>query len=181
VLPALGEVAAVGLLEHDRKPPGNLAWQSRFRATPKLLQTVKILTLIYDPVELIRLKDHDEKLIDYRDTNNTISMRRRLEEINEALSAVELQLHAPNVKQDGVLLRVGDGHSLYPAMRTLYRVFNRSSFACGGRFYGPWWQQIPKEIRPNLLIDGEQSIEARLSPAPSQYGSRRLRRLWVSY
>jgi len=114
---------------------------------------------LYDPVELIRLKDHDEKLIDYSDTNNTISMRRHLREINEAVSSADLQLHAPSVQQDGMLLRVGDGHFLYPAMRTLYRVFNRSSFACGGRFYGPWWQQIPKEIRPNLLIDGEQSIE----------------------
>jgi hypothetical protein len=159
VPPTVDELSASGLLEHDRKPPGNLGWQSRFRATPKLLQTVKIPTVIYVPIELIRLKDHDEKLIDYKDTNNTISMRRGIEEINEPLSAVELQLHAPNVEQDGMLLRVGDDHFLYPAMRTLYRVFNRSSFACGGRFYGPWWQQIPKEIRPNLLIDGEQSIE----------------------
>jgi hypothetical protein len=127
VLPAVGELAAAGLLEHDRKPPGNLGWQSRFRATPQLVQTVKIPTVIYDPVELIRLKDHDEKLIDYSDTNNTISMRRHLREINEAVSSADLQLHAPSVQQDGMLLRVGDGHFLYPAMRTLYRVFNRSS------------------------------------------------------
>jgi len=159
VPPTVDELSASGLLEHDRKPPGNRGWQSRFRATLQLVQTVKIPTVIYDPVELIRLKDHDKKLIDYSDTNNTISMRRHLREINEAVSSADLQLHAPSVQQDGMLLRVGDGHFLYPAMRTLYRVFNRSSFACGGRFYGPWWQQIPKEIRPNLLIDGEQSIE----------------------
>jgi hypothetical protein len=86
-------------------------------------------------------------------------MRRHLEEINEALSTAELQLYSPIMKHDGMLLWVGDNHMLYPAMRALYRVFNRGSFACGGRFYGPWWQQIPKDIRPNLLIDGERTIE----------------------
>jgi hypothetical protein len=158
VLPAVDELAAVGLLQHDRKVPGNLGWQSRFRATPKLLQTVKIPTVIYDPVELIRLKDHDEKLIDYRDTKNTISMRRHLREINEALSAADLQLHAPSVQQDGMFLRIGE-QFLYRVMRTLYRIFNRGSFSRGGRFYGTWWQQIPKKIRPQLLIDGEPTIE----------------------
>jgi hypothetical protein len=45
-----------------------------------------------------------------------------------------------------MLLRVGDDHLLYPAMRTLYRIFNRGSFSYGGRFYGGWWQQIPKKF-----------------------------------
>jgi hypothetical protein len=157
---AVDELADFGFLEHDRKPSGNLGWQSRFRATPKLLRAVKnIPTVVYDPVELIRLKDHDGELIDYRDTNNTISMRRRLNEINEALSAADLELRAPEVQNNGMLLRVGDDHLLYPAMRTLYRIFNRASFSYGGRFYGGWWQQIPKKIRPNMLIDGEPTVE----------------------
>ena len=159
VIPAIDNLSRQGLLEHDRKRPGNLGWQSRFRATPLLQGALEIPPVIYDPVELIRLKDHDQKLIDYRDTNFTISMRRHLEEINEALSTAELQLHSPIVKRDGMLLWVGDNHALYPLMRALHRIFNRSSFACGGRFYGAWWQQIPKDIRPNLLIDGERTIE----------------------
>jgi len=114
---AVEELAALGLLEHDRKPPGNLGWQSRFRATPKLLQAIRIPTVIYDSYELIQLKDHEGELIDYRDTNNTISMRRRIEEFNEALSAADLQLRGPGVENDGVLLRAGDDHLLYPAMR----------------------------------------------------------------
>jgi hypothetical protein len=156
---AVDKLTALGWLEHDRKPPGNLGWQSRFRATPKLRQRARIPIVIYDPVELIRLKDHDGGLIDYRDTNNTISMRRRLAEINEALLAVELRLHATPVQRDGMLLRLGDNHLVYPAMRSLYRIFNRASFSCGGRFYGGWWQQIPKKLRPNLFIDGEVSVE----------------------
>ena len=95
---AVDELATLGLLEHDRKPPGNLGWQSRFRATSKLLKRARIPIVIYDPVELIRLKDHDGELIDYQETNNTISMRRRLDEINEALSTVDLQLRAPDIR-----------------------------------------------------------------------------------
>ena len=159
VLAAVDELTGLGFLEHDRKPPGNLGWQSRFRATLKLLQAVMIPTVIYDPVELIRLRDHNDKLIDYRDTNNTILMRRRLEAINEALSAADLELNAPGVRQHGMFLRVGDDHLLYPAMRILYRIFNRGSFSYGGRFYGTWWQQIPKEIRSNLLINREPTVE----------------------
>ena len=97
VIPAIDDLTRWGLLEHDRKPPRNLGWQSRFRATPILLRSLAIPPVIYDPVELVRLKDHDGKLTDYRETNNTISMRRRLEEVNEALSAAELQLNHPTV------------------------------------------------------------------------------------
>src|SRR5260370_1380835 len=42
VLPAVDELSHRGLLEHDRKPSGNLGWQSRFRATSALRETVNI-------------------------------------------------------------------------------------------------------------------------------------------
>jgi hypothetical protein len=159
VVPVIHQLSSQGFLEHDRKPPRNFGWQSRFRATPRLLEAVNIPTVIYDLVELIRLKDRDENLVNYSDTNITISMRRRLEEINESLSAAELELPTPAVKHEGTVLRLGDRHFLYPAMKTLYRIFNRGSFSCGGRFYGTWWQQIPKKIRSTLLIAGEPTVE----------------------
>ena len=34
----------------------------------------------------------------------------------------------------------------------LYRSFNNSSFEQGGRFYGGWWETIPKEMRPYITI-----------------------------
>lgn len=159
VVSAVDELARLGLFEHDRKRPGNLGRQSRFRASPLLRGATEIPPVIYDPVELIRLKDREDRLIDYRDTLATKCMRRHVEEFNEALSTAELQLDSPTVRRDGMLLCVGDNHVLYPAMTALHRVFNRGSFDCGGRFYGPWWQQIPKAIRPNLRIDDEPTVE----------------------
>lgn len=38
-------------------------------------------------------------------------------------------------------------------------MFNRSSLRFGGRFYGGFWQNIPKVYRPFITIDGHPTIE----------------------
>ena len=40
----------------------------------------------------------------------------------------------------------------------LYRVFN-GSWDMGGRFYGGWWQHIPKKRRNDITINGEATVE----------------------
>jgi len=42
---------------------------------------------------------------------------------------------------------------------TYARIFNNSSFEQGGRFYLPWWQIVPRNIRDALLINGEPTVE----------------------
>jgi hypothetical protein len=39
------------------------------------------------------------------------------------------------------------------------RIFARSSLSKGGRFYGGWWQYIPREERKYITIDGMGTIE----------------------
>lgn len=41
----------------------------------------------------------------------------------------------------------------------VYRVFNNNSFRQGGRFYGGFWQQIPREYRKFIRIDGHPTVE----------------------
>lgn len=41
----------------------------------------------------------------------------------------------------------------------LYRVFSNDSWRQGGRFYGGFWQGLPKADRSRLLIDGEETVE----------------------
>src|SRR5215217_2991659 len=84
---AVDELEKLDLLEHDRAEPGRFGWQSSFRATPPLIQAAALPGTVYDPGEIIRLKDEDDGLVDYMDTNNTIRMRRTLASINEALRA----------------------------------------------------------------------------------------------
>lgn len=43
--------------------------------------------------------------------------------------------------------------------RKLYRVFNDGTFQHGGRFYGGWWQDIPKKHRRYITINGRPTVE----------------------
>ena len=97
-------------------------------------------------------------MVDYRDTAETRRMRRRLRAINDALRDVAIDLEA-----EAEAVRIGDiirfsNTAVCLSPRGLYRVFN-GDFACGGRFYGPGYQGLPKALRSHLLIDGNRTVE----------------------
>ena len=43
------------------------------------------------------------------------------------------------------------------------RIFARGDMNKGGRFYQPWWQNIPSTCRKYILIDGESTVECDYS------------------
>jgi hypothetical protein len=45
----------------------------------------------------------------------------------------------------------------------LYRVFLDRRLDKGGRFYGPWYQGIPKKYRPKIMINGAPVVEVDYS------------------
>lgn len=45
----------------------------------------------------------------------------------------------------------------------LRRVFVQNSLQWGGRFYGAFWQSIPKEHRQRIIINGQQTVECDYS------------------
>lgn len=47
--------------------------------------------------------------------------------------------------------------------KQIYRVFHDTEFNTGGRYYGGWWQTIPKGYRKYLIIDGKATIEVDYS------------------
>lgn len=47
--------------------------------------------------------------------------------------------------------------------KQIYRVFHDTEFNTGGRYYGGWWQTIPKEYRKHLIIDGKATVEVDYS------------------
>jgi hypothetical protein len=92
-------------------------------------------------------------------------MRREVLQLNEAFSSVRIALVAPDVPWTGVSL-VLDGQVIHPARVAGYRVFN-DSWALGGRYYGPFWQTLPRWRRLHLTIGGEPIVEhdfAQLHP-----------------
>ena len=43
--------------------------------------------------------------------------------------------------------------------RTVHRSFNDTQFETGGRFYGGWWENLPKEYRQFIVINGKRTVE----------------------
>jgi hypothetical protein len=154
------------LIEEQRANPGTRGWQSRMRATDRLIDGLSAVAgLTYDPVETVRLKDGDGRLVDYRDTPDTHRMRREIRQLNEAFASVSFNLEAPDVAWHGDVVRL-DGEYVLPTKTSGYRVFN-GEWGLGGRYYGPFWQNLPKLRRAQLTIDGTGVVEhdfAQLHP-----------------
>ena len=143
---------------YDKKNKGN-RWCSRMRPSKKLIKAFKEFKItpkcIYrKPIECIRLKDSKERLVEYKDTPTTNSMRNKLFAYNNLLLQTRIKLKR-NKKVNGYL-------ELHPANfnnKEYYRVFNGGSFELGGRFYGPWWVTLSKDARGNITLNGEKTIE----------------------
>jgi len=107
-------------------------------------------------------KDEDPKkgLIDYRDTDQTRAMRDQLVRYQALLDRHHIDvcsLEEPVIKQGNGLLRIGREHVF------ICRIFNDGSFDRGGRYFGGWWQIIPKKLRRDICIDGQFIVEKDFS------------------
>jgi hypothetical protein len=140
------------MLLHDQKKPGNRHWQSRFRATEKLMGFETKLQ--YVPKRKIILRDEEKNDIAYDDKAQIVlEMERDIDEINAYLCQQTVTL-------DGNVLKEGD--PLYVDLRCISgalrvstrRIFHDRSFDLGGR----WWndlQNIPGETRSRLRLNGQ--------------------------
>jgi hypothetical protein len=112
--------------------------------------------------EGLRLRDEYKNPIDFDETDTTRQMRNNLRIINRALLRNWVDLDLPDDEFEGLgwlMVADDDRLPLDLSRRTLYRVFNNRSFEQGGRFYGGWWQSIPKEYRGFITINGKPTVE----------------------
>ena len=106
--------------------------------------------------------------IDYTDTEFTEQTRQHLKTYNDLLkhSFIDIpSLHEPYVlreikkgKRAGQTQRISIG----PENKLVHRVFNgteEDNWTKGGRFYGGWWLQIPKELRKDIYINDQPTVE----------------------
>jgi hypothetical protein len=154
IIPAVDQLAAEGIIEHEKVPPGHRGFQSRFRAAPDLLKELSAVQVQYKPLELIVLRDDDGNPVDYCDNRETRAMRKRLTELNEALLSQQIGVGDRIIREGN---RLDNGGR---AQTQLHRVFHRGDFNLGGRFYGGHWQNIPAEDgRDRITINGEPTAE----------------------
>lgn len=128
---------------------------ARMKPTAKfvrqLLKPIENVTLRLDrSIPLIVLKDEDKQPVPVELAGDTEKMNNVLLVYLDQLEGADIALPDVDAKAQGIDLRVS------PLIR---RVFNKGSFALGGRIYGPWWQRIDKATRAKIRINGEPTVE----------------------
>lgn len=171
-----------------RNPETGQSYKTRIRALPQLIELidnhgvaelakkvgqVNLLSPLaispetaqpIEPRELIRLKDSDGKLVDYSDTRATKIMRKNLAIINKKIedARIALRLTDDQFAEMWAVIkgkRQRESRQYVDFMKnSLHRVFN-GSFDLGGRFYGGWWECIPREFRPYIEINYQSTVE----------------------
>jgi hypothetical protein len=112
--------------------------------------------------EVIILRDESGAELDYSDTNETIRMRKNLKSINTVLSnnIILLKIDDKKFKELNKIHRYDPNKQAVDFTRKkLKRIFNNGSWDQGGRFYGGWWQRIPKNFRHYVTINDKMTIE----------------------
>jgi hypothetical protein len=144
------------------KRRGGQSRESRIRATTKLIDLLttthgispKAISTAEREVIVLRDKAEDKtkKEIAYLDTTETHRMRdvikRYLAQLENTYIDVITKGYTP---KEALFINLND--------KFVRRIFNNSSWEEGGRFYGGWWQRIPRNLRERIVIFGKPTIE----------------------
>ena len=155
--------------------------QTRYRAEDKLLNLFtekerKVLPVIVPPKSVEALIVQQKVITEYgtskvrlkfEETDESTEMRENLIIINNAISStwydIEIDNEEMSVLQSLLLSKErreqGKEYTVDFSQRLLYRIFNDVNLETGGRFYGGWWQNIPKAYRSKLSVDGKRMVE----------------------
>ncbi|MDF0659282.1 MULTISPECIES: hypothetical protein [unclassified Rhizobium] len=172
-----GYIAEVHAGFHD--PRSGVGRNTRIKATQKLIDllsrrarlTLSDISIRDEGFETIELRDSGKKPLEYEDTDDTLSMRNALGQINAHLQRQWLDLRITDEEYGSLQSRMmrdyDQGNREYPVIdltrRALVRIFNNEDWQQGGRFYRGWWQSIPKEYRNRITINDKRTCEVDYS------------------
>jgi len=162
LIKAVDSLSTLGYAENvkgfDDKRRGGQSRESRIRATPKLIDLLNTAHDISSKAisaaerEVIILRDKAKNEIAYTDTAETSRMRevirRYLAQLENTYIDVITKHYSP---KEPFSIDLND--------KFVRRIFNNSSWEEGGRFYGGWWQRIPRNLRERIVIFGKPTIE----------------------
>ena len=106
--------------------------------------------------------------VDYIDSPVTVEMRETVNFINALLDAavIDLRMTAEQRYLFSIarqFQKQSDRVTTDLSRKGLYRVFANADFTEGGRFYGPWWQNIQSSLRAAIVINEQPTIECDYS------------------
>ena len=125
------------------------------------------------PLKVTRIKDgkrktdtikRPRKVCKTPDKPLVRQMRENLKLINGVLEKADIRLNITDEQMLELRERLSRERDPYKRdvdfnRKTLHRVFLDRRPDLGGRFYGPWYQNIPKEYRPEIRINGAPTLE----------------------
>lgn len=133
------------------------------------------LTLNGDPI-VLREKDSSGHRIDLIPPDNaeTDRIRSNLMVLNDFISSQVICLNCPNWQLKKLATRMAKPGYQYEtsgeikrqrvralnfSQVLLRRIFAKGRLDRGGRFYGAWWEHIPKNFRRYVTINGQPTVE----------------------
>ena len=152
---------------------------TRYYALDKILKLfssdeIKAIPAIIPPYinpQLIRVRVNEvdksgvnrKVTVPFLEMDETVRMRSNLQTINKALSKHWYDLEITDEELSNLQLRLSEDklneRHIRMDQRSLHRVFNDCDLITGGRFYGGWWQNIPREFRQHLAVNGKRMVE----------------------
>lgn len=134
---------------------GGRSSNSRMRATDKLKELFRPARNTFRNMNCILLKDAGGNYIPYTETTNIHRIRENLSAINDQLDKHFIGLYIPDIQLEQLNMEMQKKNRRHMDLSKtlLHRTFSRGSFDLGGRFYGGFWIQLPKQYRPFVKID----------------------------
>ncbi|AKO64869.1 hypothetical protein VI34_04490 [Methylophilales bacterium MBRSG12] len=153
------------------------SFTSRMKASKKLIklfdqvsQDSNLISSLtkQNGLDEIVIKNKKKQPIKYRANRQIKQWRENLITINNKLLSARICLDMENDQYLNFIERLNkdrDRVDYFPDFTsvTLHRVFNNSSINQGGRFFGGWWQSIPREYRKFIDINYKPTEEVDYS------------------
>lgn len=169
IVAAIDQLVACGLIKEWRtSPSAGARYRSRLAATQKLIEAIgldNVSAILWQrpPPVILRCRADRRNLkptdvLNDQELAELCFIAHDVEEHNRFLSDYKISFppEVAEIVPTGFVKVVGT--YVTPWCRYYYRVFNED-LRHGGRWYGPFWQNVPSGVRPKLLIDGEPVVE----------------------
>ena len=129
---------------------------TKLKISDKFEELVKKFNLSYQDIlkrtPSISLKDSKGKKIKVVNSKITNPIRKRIERYNNLILSSDIELPIDKIDYNR-RRKIGF------ANRTYAKCYLNRSYKLGGKYYGPCWQNLSKELRGKIKINDEETVE----------------------
>ncbi len=140
-----------GYFEKQKK-----GYLTKLKITDKFKELVNKFSLNYQDIlkqtPPISLKDSEDNEIKVINSKTTNPIRKRIDRYNNLILSSDIELPIDKIE---FRKRKSTGF----ANRTYTKHYLNRSYKSGGKYYGPCWQNLSKELRKEIKINGQETVE----------------------